>query len=57
MALRAIRYMPKPRSGTTTTKVSASGPPITKAMTMAKRNMSGARMAVRMSIMYANCTF
>ena len=40
-------------TGTTTTKVRASLPPMRKAMVMAKMNISGARTAMRMSIMKA----
>ncbi len=54
MAFFAIQYIPRPSTGMTTTNVTASDPPITNAMIIAKRNISGARIAVRTSIIYAN---
>ena len=57
MACLAMSSRPPTRTGTTTTKVRASLPPMMKAMMMANRNISGARTAVRMIIMKAICTF
>ena len=53
MAFFAMSRRPATSTGTTTTKVSASLPPMMKAMVMAKRNISGARTATRMIIMKA----
>ena len=53
MACLAMFSRPKTSTGTTTTKVRASLPPMMKAMVMAKRNISGARTATRMIIMKA----
>ena len=56
MARRAIRRSPVTKTGTTTTNIKAKGPPITKAMTMEKIIIKGARTAVRMIIINAICT-
>ncbi len=57
MASRAMKNSPTTSTGTMTTKVSASLPPIMNAMMMEKIIISGARTAMRMHIMYAICTF
>ena len=57
MASRAMKSSPMTSTGTMTTKVSASLPPIMNAMMMEKIIISGARTAMRMHIMYAICTF
>ena len=56
-ALRPIRIRPKRSTGTMKRKVAASGPPITKPMTMANRNISGALTAIRITIMKAIWVF
>ena len=56
MALRTIISSTAIRNGTITTKVSASFPPIINAIVMANISISGALMAVRISIMKDICT-
>jgi len=57
MVLRMTANSPRPRTGTTNRKMKAIRPPITKAITNAKISISGQRMAMRIIIMYAFCTF
>ena len=52
----AIPKMAAPKATDTITYTMAIKPPVMKAITMAKMIMSGARMAVRMIIMYESCT-
>mgnify|MGYP001152701170 CR=1 FL=1 len=49
--LAMIALSPTARTGTTNRKIQAIFPPMTKAMTKANTSISGARMAVRISIM------
>ena len=56
MAFLPIIISPKASTGMTTTKVSASLPPMMKAIITANRNISGERMAMRISIINVNCT-
>ena len=56
IAFLAIIISPNTSTGMMTAKVAESFPPITYAMTTEKMSISGLRTAVRMSIMYANCT-
>mgnify|MGYP002577715808 CR=1 FL=1 len=51
IALRAIISRPNMSTGTTTTKVSASLPPMMKAITMQNMNINGQRIAMRIIIM------
>ena len=51
MALRPIMISPKASTGMMTTKLVASMPPMTYAITMEKISISGERTAMRMSIM------
>ena len=48
---------PAASTGSTKRKIQAIFPPIMKAMTKAKTSMSGERIARRIIIMKANCTF
>ena len=57
IALRLTKKSPTISIGTTTTKVVASAPPIIYAIVIENINMSGLRIAVRITIIYANCTF
>lgn len=54
--LSATSVRPTPSTGSTKRKIQAILPPMMKAMTKAKTSMSGERIAVRMTIMYANWT-
>ena len=51
-----MKNKPMPSIGITTTKISASLPPMMNDMTTAKMSIRGLRIATRMSIMYAFCT-
>ena len=51
IAFFATRNSPTIRSGTTITNVPASAPPMIYAMVIEKTNISGHRIAVRISIM------
>ena len=53
IACLPMRNSPTPRTGITTAKVTASSPPIYAAITTEKISISGQRIAVRISIIYA----
>ena len=52
-----MHVSPTPSTGTISRKMAAIRPPEAKAMTKEKINISGQRMAMRMTIMYAFCTW
>ena len=57
MVLAITSASPRPSTGRTKRNIQAMRPPMTKAMMKAKTSISGERIAVRMTIMKANCTF
>ena len=57
IAFLLIKYSPKARTGTITTNVVASAPPITYAIMIEKMSIRGLRIAVRIIIINDICTF